>query len=170
MDEVGNSEFIPNKKSALALMEKYGRSSVEYIKGEPDFSPFAKHNTPWGHIDSTVKIPHMTDQRNNPKWRYGRRPKGTSHDPNYEIGNYSQADNELLKKLISETQNSSLTIEDVVKFRKNNKLTWHESTDGTTMLLVHEEIHSACPHSGGVSEMSYQMKCGCVGDYGDDYY
>ncbi len=155
-DERGNSAFHPNDEDALAKMKEYGRDSVDYKDNNPDFSPFTKHDTPYGEMDGQVEIPHMTDNRENPTWEYGRRPAGTSHDPNYDLGNFAQADNELSKKM------GNMTPEEVAAYRKANNLTWHECPDGKTMQLVPSEIHDACRHSGGVSEQKYRMAMGDV--------
>lgn len=160
--EAGNSEFIPNSTDALDKMAEYGRSSVDYKDNYPDFSPFTRHESPWGPIDSQVEIPHMTADRENPSWEMGKRPSGTSHDPNYDLGNFSQADNELLAALQRQYPDQNINVDDVVNFRKQNKLTWHECPDGKTMQLVPREIHDACRHSGGVSEMKYRMAYGNV--------
>lgn len=156
----GNSAFRPDNESALQKMGEYGRDTVEYKDEYPDFSPFTKHNSLWGELDSQVEIGHMTDNRKNPTWEFGRRPPGTSHDPDYDLGNFAQADNSLLER-IRET-NPDVTVDDVVAFREHNNLTWHECADGKTMQLVPTEIHDACRHSGGVSEMKYRMAWGDI--------
>lgn len=158
--ERGNSAFRPNNKDALDLMSQYGRDSVDYRDGVVDFSPFTRQNTPWGSLDCQVEIPHMTDQRQNPKWEFGNRPVGAGHDPNYDLGNFAQADNALLERF--QQINPEATLKDVQSFIKENNLTWHECTDGKTMQLVPTVIHDACRHSGGVSEMKYRMAFGNV--------
>lgn len=158
--ERGNSAFVPNSPEALSRMAEYGRSSVEYRSNNPDFSPFATHETPWGSLNCQVEIGHMTDQRQNPTWEGGRRPSGTSHDPSYDLGNFAQADNSLLAEI--QKEHPEVTAKDVQAFRKQNGLTWHECADGKTMQLVPTEIHDACRHSGGVSEMSYRMEIGSI--------
>ena len=154
--ERGNSAFHPSNEAALAKMQEYGRDTVDYKDGNPDFSPFTQHDTPYGKMDGQVEIPHMTTNRENPTWEYGRRPNGTGHDPNYDLGNFAQADNELSKKM------GNMTPEEVAEYRKNNKLTWHECPDGKTMQLVPAEIHDACRHSGGVSEQAYRQAMGDI--------
>ena len=156
--EIGNSDFVPNNSAALAKMKEYGMESVPYRNNDADFTACSKHASPWGTVDGKVEIGHMTDQRNNGTWEYGRRPQGTSHDPNYDIGNFAQADNEVAKQF----KDLGVTGDDIEKYRKANKLIWHESADGKTMMLVPEEIHEACRHSGGVSEMKYRMAWGDV--------
>lgn len=160
LGEPGNSEFIPKDQKALDKMEEYGRNTVEYKNNYPDFSPFVQHDSPWGPLNGEVEIPHMTDSRENPQWDLGRRPKGTSHDPNYDLGNFAQADNELYNSL--KDHYPDLKPEDIEKYRKENGLTWHECPDGKTMQLIPTEIHDACRHSGGVSEMKYRSACGDV--------
>ena len=154
--ERGNSEFYPDDQAALDKMGEYGRDSVEYKDGHPDFSPFTKHDTPYGEMDGQVEIPHMTADRENPTYEFGRRPAGAGHDPNYDLGNFAQADNALAEKM------GNMTPEQVQQFRESNNLTWHECPDGKTMQLVPREIHDACRHSGGVSEMKYRQAMGDI--------
>ena len=156
----GNSGFIPNDRLALDQMQKFGQNHVNYNNGYPDFSPFTKIDTPWGPLNCQVEIGHMTDQRQNPSWEYGRRPAGAGHDPNYDLGNFAQADNALLEKL--RKINPYATLEDVSALIDLNNLTWHECSDGKTMQLVPTVIHNACRHSGGVSEMKYRMAMGDI--------
>lgn len=158
--ERGNSSFYPNSEDARDKMADYGKDSVEYKNGSPDFEPFSTHDSPWGKVDTGVEIPHMTDQRGNPIWEYGRRPEGTSHDPNYDLGNFAQADNALRDKINASNPDHPVTSDDIEAWRKDNGLTWHELDDGKTMMLVPTEIHDACPHSGGVAEMRTNMAYG----------
>lgn len=161
----GNSAFVPNSEEARAAMAEYGQDCVVYANDNPDFSPFTPHDTPYGRIDCEVQIAHMTPDRQNPTWEYGdRRPSGTSHDVNYDLGNFAQADNALVDRLIE--QNPSLIegltpkeeaelradmAEGIESWRTSNGLTWHECSDCVTMQLVPTVIHDACRHSGGVS-------------------
>lgn len=148
----GNSEFVPISQRALETMQQYGRCSVEYKNGYPDFSPFTEHETDWGKMKCIVEIPNMTQHRTNPKLESGaRRPRGAGHDPIFEIGNYAQADNALAMKF----KDMGITGGDIEKYRTKNKLVWHECPDTATMMLVSQTIHEACPHSGGVSQKKY---------------
>lgn len=158
--ERGNSAFYPNDPAVVEHMRAYGQDYVEYNNGEVDFSPFTKQDSPWGSLDCQVEIGHMTDQRENPAWEYGRRPTGTSHDPNYDLGNFAQADNALLDKI--RKIDPSATMDDVTDFKASHHLTWHECADGKTMQLVPTDIHDASRHSGGVSEMKYRMAMGNI--------
>lgn len=166
LGDKGNSEFVPSKAEAIEEMGKYGRESVEYKDNYPDFSPFTTHDSPWGKLDCQVEIGHMTDNRENGAWEFGDRPRGAGHDFHYDLGNFAQADNALLGQL--RELNPNATIKDVVDFRKDNRLTWHECADGKTMQLVPTVIHDACRHSGGVSEMKYRMAMGDVTLPGND--
>lgn len=158
--ERGNSAFYPNDPAVVEHMRTYGQDYVEYNNGEVDFSPFTRQDSPWGSLDCQVEIGHMTDQRENPTWEYGRRPAGTSHDPNYDLGNFAQADNALLEKI--QKIDPGATIDDVADFKASHHLTWHECADGKTMQLVPTDIHDASRHSGGVSEMKYRMAMGNI--------
>lgn len=166
LGEKGNSEFVPSKTEAIEEMGRYGRESVEYKDNYPDFSPFTTHESPWGALDCQVEIGHMTGNRGNGAWEFGDRPRGAGHDFHYDLGNFAQADNALLGQL--RELNPNATVKDIVDFRKDNKLTWHECADGKTMQLVPTVIHDACRHSGGVSEMKYRMAMGDVTLPGND--
>lgn len=158
--ERGNSEFRPLDEEALSKMNEYGKDFVDYKDNYPDFSPFTEHDSKWGKINGQVEIGHMTDNRQNGAWEYGRRPDGTSHNPDYDIGNFAQADNAIAEELRNEFPD--IKGEDIEAFRTANQLVWHECADGKTMQLVPIEIHEACKHSGGVSEMKYRMEWGDV--------
>ncbi len=158
--ERGNSEFRPLDEEALSKMNEYGKDFVDYKNNYPDFSPFAEHDSKWGKINGQVEIGHMTDNRQNGAWEYGRRPDGTSHDPDYDIGNFAQADNAIAEELRNEFPD--IKGEDIEAFRTASQLVWHECADGKTMQLIPIEIHDACKHSGGVSEMKYRMAWGDV--------
>lgn len=47
-----------------------------------------------------------------------------------------------------------MTHTDIEKWRKENKLTWHENSDMKTCELVPTIIHEAFRHSGGVFEIN----------------
>lgn len=58
--------------------------------------------------------------------------------------NFTQADEKLSKQW-------GVSPEDVSKWRKENRYTWHECEDCKTMQLVPSEIHGNVSHFGGVS-------------------
>lgn len=60
--------------------------------------------------------------------------------------NYRQADELLVREL-------EKTRREIVKFRKENKLTLHELNDMTSMQLVPSIINSKFGYLGGVSEV-----------------
>ena len=68
--------------------------------------------------------------------------------------NFPQADEELAKIWNFEERDSKTnwTARDVYKYRKANKLTWHEKCDMETMVLVRTEINEFFKHSGGCAE------------------
>lgn len=72
----------------------------------------------------TVEIESMTDNRQR---------------------NFAQA-NEIL------AEEKGCTPQEVEKWMKDNKFTWHEDNDMKTMLKIPSEINSKFPHLGGVSE------------------
>lgn len=159
--------FVPEKAEARAVLERFGQEGVCYRENEPDFSPFVLSESPWGTVNGQVEIPHMTVYRQNPKLEGERRPRGTSHDPLYELGNFAQAENALLEKLHAEGKHVSM--KELLAWIDESKLSWHECADGKTMQLIPTALHSACPHSGGVSEMRYRSSFGGV-EYDPEYF
>lgn len=154
------NRFYPNDKNAQEKMKEYGKEYVEYKNDQPDFSPFVKHNIGGKEHDTTVQIGHMSGNRENPKYEYGRRKIGESHDPKKDLGNYAQADNALCEKINKANGNHDLTGKDIEKYRKANNLTWHECADGKTMQLVPTEIHNSCPHTAGTAISKNLQKYG----------
>lgn len=63
--------------------------------------------------------------------------------------NFDQADEKL-------AQQRGCTPEEVEKWRKENRYTWHELKDCKTMQKVPSEIHGNISHSGGISEYKTQ--------------
>lgn len=149
--EKGESKFFPADDQAKLKMKEYGKEYVEYRGKHPDFTPFTSYNDPqMGSFKGEVDIGHMTTNRHNPSYEYGKRTDG--HAIHEDLGNFSQADNELAKS-INLQNNGNITGKDVEKFRQAKNLTWHECENGSKMQLIPAEIHKACPHSGGVAEI-----------------
>lgn len=128
-DEVGDSLFIPNKdtergKITAERLKKYEEKGINYINGEPDFSRCS---------EATVQIENMTDNRPN---------------------NFKYADQKLAQRWNDEKieGKSDWRKEDITKYRKENKLSWHERSDIRTMDLVHQDIHGYFKHTGGCYE------------------
>lgn len=59
--------------------------------------------------------------------------------------NFDKADIELAKQ-------KGCTPEEVAKWRKENRYTWHECKDMSTMQKVPSEVHNNITHRGGISE------------------
>lgn len=63
--------------------------------------------------------------------------------------NFDQADEKMAEQ-------RGCSPEEVAKWRKENRYTWHECGDCSTMQKVSTEVHGNIPHSGGVSEYKNQ--------------
>lgn len=138
--ERGEDKFVPNTDSEIgnAAKEKlseYGMEGVEYRSAEPDFSKCC---------EAEVKIENMTENREN----------YIDKNNNYQLGNFAQADIKCTS-LWNETGQygkDDWTASDVRDWRRENKYSWHECCDRSTMQLVHRDIHGMFKHSGGVAE------------------
>ena len=133
--EPGNSKWKPNRdeipkqpdgnqKSWGEILDKYDIDGIEFKEGEPNFTPVAKEN---------VEIGDFTTQR---------------------IDNFAQADAKLAQQWNEEKRDGkdNWTADDIKKYRKEEKLTWHERSDMKNLDLVPREIHSNIPHKGGISK------------------
>ena len=132
--ERGNSDWIPN---------------ADYIPpgknaGDGGTNPDKKN---WGQIFKKYKIEKITFKDGDPD--FSPVSKGEvkiddfSTDRDY---NFSQADEKLAKE-------KGYSPEEVEKWRKENKYTWHELRDCKTMQKVPREVHNHVEHSGGISEL-----------------
>lgn len=149
-DGEGSFDFIPKDAAAQSAMKKLGRSTVEYRERQPDFSPFVARSTPWGELGCQVEIGHMTGVRDH------------SGKNDLDPGNYQSADEQLCLLLKKARPEQDVSPGKVARWRRDAELTWHECPDGYTMQLIPTVIHSACRHSGGVSEMNYRMAYGVL--------
>lgn len=160
----GESLFIPDDNEARSILAKYGLKGVVYINGDPDFRPLASIDTPWGHVNTLVEIAHMTPNRQNGGWEFGRRSADDSYDPSCDLGNFNQADLLLAEKIVlcrpallpsldsvNYRHARANLCRQIAAFRRASQLTWHEYSDARTMQLVPWQLHKACPHTGGVS-------------------
>ena len=107
----------------------------------------------------------MTSSRANPSSEYGRRT--SAYDTSSELGNFSQYDIELSRKINETYPGANVTPKDVGDWIDNSGLTRHEIPDGKTMQLVPKTIHDACRHSGGVAEMKVRMAFGDISQWFD---
>ena len=130
-EDRGNSKFIPYSDEAKEALSNYGLDGIEYKNGIPDFS---------GCAEATGKIDMM-----NPLSRYG---------------NFNQYDISCAELWSKNGHDGKYdwTARDVKNWRESNKYTWHECNDRKTAQLVPGEIHSACRHLGGISEMKNYYK------------
>lgn len=129
--ERGDSKFIPNSVEAKEALNKYGLDGIEYKNSMPDFSRCA---------ESKVKIDML-----NPLSRY------------FNFQEYDISCAELWSKN-GYNGKYDWTARDVKNWRDTNKYTWHECNDRKTAQLIPTEIHSACRHLGGISEMKNYYK------------
>jgi len=133
--EIGNSKWKPdrkivpkqpygNKKSWADILDKYHIDGIEFKDGEPDFTTVA---------EATVVIEEFSIQRDD---------------------NFRQADEVLANKWSKRHKYGKYNwcAEDIKKYRKKQKLSWHERSDMQTLDLVPQEIHANIPHSGGISK------------------
>ena len=136
----GESKYIPANRTVEGvivnrILRQYNVDGIYYRNAEPDFEPCA---------EEVVIIPAMSKHRED------------YYNENGEtvFGNFTQADIELAKvwNLRSRQDRKDWTGRDVIKYRKENNLTWHEKCDTKTMVLVRSEINQYFKHSGGCSE------------------
>lgn len=127
--EPGNSDWEPdpdvvpgNRNGTNGENKTWGELMEKY---NCDSIPFKNGEPDFSKVSkSEVKIDDFTDDRDS---------------------NFTQADEKLAEQ-------KGCTPEDVEKWRKENKYTWHECNDCKTMQKVPTEIHGNIPHSGGISE------------------
>jgi hypothetical protein len=120
-DAPGDSKFKPNNKDAIEKLAEYGKDSVEYKGGVPNFSPFASES---------IQIEEMTPDI---------------------VTNRSNAYKALANKWNTEMKNGRCdwSQRDVADWKSENNLEFHECSDLKTCLFVPAEIHSECKHVGG---------------------
>ena len=136
----GESKYIPSARNAkgvavIDILKTYGLDGIEYRNAEPDFETCS---------EAVVQIQAMSENRLDYRNTEG----------NIAPGNFKQADIELAKVWNHQLREgrADWIDEDVKKFRKNNRLTWHEKCDTSTMVLVRLEINDYFKHSGGCAE------------------
>ena len=132
----GESMFIPTADRVREILRNKGLKGIEYKNGIPDFDPIA---------EAKVIIQGMSQHRFSQIGENGKRI----------VGNYEKADIECAKAWNSERRDGKddWTHQDVKKWREANGYTWHEHNDMKTRSLVPTEVHEACRHLGGVSEI-----------------
>jgi len=133
--EPGSSKWIPNRdetpkqpysneKTWGEILDENGIDGIEFKNGEPDFTSISK---------DSVEIEDFTTDRDD---------------------NFYQADQNLAQQWNHENKNgkNDWLISDIRKYRKEEKLTWHERSDMQNMDLVPQEVHGNIPHTGGISK------------------
>lgn len=127
--EPGNSEWKPDPK--LEPRDRHGTNpehkTWEQIMKEYGFESilFKDGEPDFSEVaKGTVEIDDFSDDR---------------------ASNFDQADEKLAEQ-------RGCTPEEVAKWRKEHKYTWHECKDCKTMQKVPTEVHGNVPHSGGISE------------------
>lgn len=151
--ERGESKFVPNEsnEAANAAKEKlaeYGMDGVEYESAEPDFSKCC---------EAEVKIDKMNENREN----------YIDENGEYQLGNFAQADTKCAEQwnAASRDGKDDWTAADVRDWRRENKYSWHECCDTSTMQLVSRDIHGVFKHSGGVAECKVRDGVNTGGDF-----
>lgn len=132
----GESMFIPTADRVRKILRSKGLKGIEYKNGIPDFGPIA---------EAKVIIQGMSQHRHSLIGENDERI----------VGNYEKADIECAKTWNHERRDGKddWTHQDVKKWREANGYTWHEHNDMKTCSLVPTEVHEACRHLGGVSEI-----------------
>jgi len=136
----GESKYIPCTRTVegvvvTEILKNYGLDGIEYRNAEPDFEVCS---------EAIVQIKNMTE------FRDPYIDKNGVQQP----GNFSYADQELATawNAVGRDGKTDWTEEDIKKYRKANRLTWHEKCDTKTMVLVRSEINLYFQHSGGCAE------------------
>lgn len=130
-------------------------------------------NSSWQPSDDIVPTNRNGTNTNNKTWRqlkdeYGFNSiKFSNGEPDFSglargeckiddftddrSANYDQADEKLAKE-------KGCSPEEVEKWRRENKYSWHECKDCKTMQKVPTEVHGNIPHSGGISEYKHRQR------------
>lgn len=120
------------------IFEEAGIDGIEYRNAVPDFSHVSKLEL--DGID-------MTNGRTG------------------ALGTYTQANNRFASMLNESSElatefgiipknGKTYTASDISRYMKENKLTWHELNDLSTVQMVPTKVNSAFGHLGGISEAS----------------
>ena len=129
--ERGNSKWIPDD---------------DYIpqKSNPE-------NKTWKEIKKEKNIDGIVFKDGEPQ--FGEISKGDVKIEPFSTDrsdNFDKADIEMAKQ-------HDCSPEDVAKWRKENKYTWHECRDMETMQKVPSVVHNNVTHSGGISEAKKEV-------------
>ncbi|WP_283747151.1 HNH endonuclease [Bacillus cereus] len=122
------------------ILDEAGIKGIQYKNGVPDFSPVSK---------AQVEINYMVGGTAG----YGSAARRL---------NFTQADEKLAEQLNNSPElarkfwmeSGGITWKQIEKYRRANKLTWHELNDVKIVQLVPTEINSKFGHLGGVGEIN----------------
>lgn len=122
--ERGESDYTPSDEEIKDILTKYGKESITYHDGIPDFSEVS---------ESTVEIDNMTEDR---------------------AENFRQCDEKCAEQRNKEARDgrNDWTARDVKEWRQANGYTWHERNDMKTCDLIPTQVNAYFGHLGGVSE------------------
>ncbi len=127
--EPGNSAWIPDRE-----LEPGDRNGTN-----------PEHQT-WGELLDKYDIDKVSFSDGYPDFTEIARGSVQIDDFSSERdSNFDQADEKLAAQ-------RGCTPEEVAQWRHENRYTWHECPDCSTMLKVPREIHGNISHSGGISE------------------
>lgn len=129
--ERGNSNWVPNRSE---------------IPKNPKTNP---DGLSWGEILDKYGIDSITFKDGEPD--FSEVSKGEVKIDNFTDNRYGKGGNfdQATQKLAEQRGYSP---GEVKNWMKDNKYTWHECSDCSTMQKVPTEVHGNVPHSGGVSE------------------
>lgn len=118
------------------IFDEAGIDGIIYKNAVPDFSPVSKIELTG--IDMT-------------KGRTGI--QGSYSQANKKLAELLNNSPELVKKLdITPRNGKQFMASDISKYMTNNKLTWHELNDLTTVQMIPTIVNSTFGHLGGISE------------------
>ena len=126
----------PPDPELKSILDDAGIDGIEYKNAVPDFSPVSKLE-----LDG-IDMTHGRTGRN---------------------GSYTQANKKFAQMLndspdlandfgIKPKNGKTFTASDISEYMQNNKLTWHELNDLTTIQMVPTKVNSKFTHLGGISE------------------
>lgn len=119
------------------ILSDAGIDGIEYKNGVPDFSPVSKKEI--SGIDMT-------------NGRTGK--NGSFTQANNKLAEELNNSPELVEQLGITKKGQEYTASDVSRYMSQNKLTWHELNDMTTVQMVPTKVNSTFGHLGGISEAS----------------
>lgn len=126
-------------------------------KPNPDVEPGDRHGTnpehkSWKQIMEKYNFDSIPFHEDTPDFH--EIAKGTVEIDDFSEerdANFDQADEKMAEQ-------RGCTPEEVAKWREENKYTWHECKDCTTMQKVPTEVHGNISHSGGISEQKLRTR------------